>query len=117
MLAPAELPASESTVSVRVFRTHDKLVLPTDEYFLPNKDVPPIVARAAAPGVGFLIEHIPSGKKLVFDLGLRKDLDAYSPMALAGMSLDTDILVTKDTATRLKEGRLALESVNAVIWR
>ncbi|KAG9126837.1 hypothetical protein FRC07_001738, partial [Ceratobasidium sp. 392] len=73
---PAELPSwnipsSDVTVKVSVIDTTTRVKgLPTSLFFVPligGND------KIDCPAYGFLIEHEPSGKKLIFDLGVPKN--------------------------------------------
>ncbi|KAJ6142444.1 hypothetical protein N7471_001897 [Penicillium samsonianum] len=73
----AHLP--ESSTSIEVF------ALPTGKLYLPdrwlfedgNEDIRS--ARQHSPDYSFLIHH-PSGRKVLFDLGMRKDLENHPPI-------------------------------------
>ena len=68
----------------------------------------------------FLIEH-PSGRKLLYDLGLRKDWESLSPRVglqeAVRMGLIADIKVEKNIAWILMNAELGLEEVKGIIWR
>ena len=77
-----------------------------------------------APIWTFLVEHHATGKKLMFDLGTRKDMENIPPAfgklietVLAMPGAEYEMVVEKDVATQLKEGGVALDDVGAVIWR
>jgi hypothetical protein len=66
----------------------------------------------------FLIEHKSSGQRVMFDLGLRKDIENAAPVIAAQVAHESIRLwVEKDAAERLGEAGIALESIDAVIWR
>jgi hypothetical protein len=70
-----------------------------------------------APSFSFLIEHS-SGRRLVWDLGIRKDMQNYAPKIAnyipgRGYTFQQE----KDVLDILEEGGVTGESVEAVIWR
>ena len=79
--------------------------------------VPGLDTFELSPSLAFLIEHS-SGRKLVFDLGIRKDYTNYSASIAAYIpTTNYDIRIEKDVAGTLRDGGIALDSVNAIIWR
>ena len=71
----------------------------------------------SVPSLCFLLEH-PSGRKLVWDLGIRKDYTNYATkiaeyIPTTGYSID----VTKNMSEILEDGGVRLEEIEAVIWR
>lgn len=70
-----------------------------------------------APSLSFLIEHS-SGRRLVWDLGIRKDWQNYAPtIANYIPTRNYTIEVTKNVVDVLEEGGVKGESIEAVIWR
>jgi hypothetical protein len=79
--------------------------------------VPGLEKKRPGPVLTFLLEH-PSGQKLVFDLGIRKDYQNYAPtIANYIPTTNYDIEVQKNVIEILEEGGIASTSINAVIWR
>lgn len=79
--------------------------------------VPGLDTFQEVPSLCFYLEH-PSGRKLVWDLGIRKDYLNYAPMVSGyipstGYSFD----VTKNVADILQDGGVPLNEIEAVIWR
>lgn len=64
----------------------------------------------------FLLENKTKGKRVLFDLGLRKDSEGWSP-AIQELAKAFGLSVDKDVPTQLTEGGVHLDSVDAVIWR
>ncbi|KAH8695732.1 beta-lactamase-like protein [Phaeosphaeriaceae sp. PMI808] len=68
------------------------------------------------PSHSFYIEH-PSGRKLVFDLGIRKDYQNYSKMITEYLpTTQYNIEVSKNVAEILREQGIDLSGIEAVIW-
>ncbi|KAG8741967.1 hypothetical protein FRC10_002233 [Ceratobasidium sp. 414] len=117
---PAELPQwnippSDTTVKVSVIDTTSRIKgLPTSLFFaplIPGNDI------MKAPAYGFLIEHEPSGKKLLFDLGVSKNWKNGPPtVANAIIGNQWQIDVEKDVSEILVEHGVPLKSINTVIW-
>lgn len=79
--------------------------------------VPGLEIFKTSPSLCFLLEH-PSGRKLVFDLGIRKDFDNYSPAIVNYLpSTNYDIQAKKNVADILQEGGVPPKDIEAVIWR
>lgn len=70
-----------------------------------------------SPSLSFLLEH-PSGRKLVWDLGIRKDYDNYAP-SITGYLPTTkyNIEVQHNVADILVQHGVSLEEIEAIIWR
>jgi hypothetical protein len=65
--------------------------------------VPGLETFETSPSLAFLLEH-PSGRKLVWDLGIRKDFHNYSkPIAEYIPTTNYDIQVTKNVVDILEE--------------
>ncbi|KAF5379633.1 hypothetical protein D9757_009207 [Collybiopsis confluens] len=108
------LPTSSTTVSVKVFdiATPDSTA-PARNFLSPvkpgNNELPIAV-------YSFLIEH-PNGRKMLFDLGVRKDSSNYSPVLQRLLSQGKfNVKVDKDITERLKEGGISLDQIDTVIW-
>lgn len=66
----------------------------------------------------FLVENPRTGQKLVFDLGVRKDWENLArPMVEGLLAMGFRLHVEKGVSEILQEGHVALEDINAVIWR
>lgn len=86
------------------------------ERFMAPK-VPGLETFKSLPSLSFLIEH-PSGRKLIWDLGIREDYNNYAP-SIAGYLPTTkyDFQFGSSVANTLKVSNVALENIEAVIWR
>lgn len=70
-----------------------------------------------APSLSFLLEHS-SGRRLVWDLGIRKDWHNYAPVIAKYIpTRNYSIEVEKNVIEILEEGGIKRESIEAVIWR
>lgn len=79
--------------------------------------VPGLEKKRPSPSLSFLLEH-PSGRRLVWDLGIRKDYENYAPkIANYIPTTNYDMDVTKNVADILEEDGVSTGSVEAVIWR
>lgn len=71
----------------------------------------------SVPSLCFLLEH-PSGRKLLWDLGIRKDYTNYAPkiaeyIPTTGYTIDAP----RHLAEILEDGGIPRAEVEAVIWR
>lgn len=79
--------------------------------------VPGLETFKTSPSLSFLLEH-PSGRKLVFDLGIRKDFNNYAPSIAEYIpTTNYDIQVTKNVVDLLEENRIEPADIEAVVWR
>ncbi|KAE8364617.1 beta-lactamase-like protein [Aspergillus caelatus] len=78
--------------------------------------VPGLDTFASNPAFSFLLEHT-SGRKLIFDLGIRKDYQNYAPkIANYIPTTGYNIEVTHNVADILQEHGIPLKEIEAVIW-
>ncbi|KAH8695545.1 beta-lactamase-like protein [Talaromyces proteolyticus] len=78
--------------------------------------VPGVEKKKPGPVLTFLLEH-PSGLRLVFDLGIRKDYENYAPsIANYIPTTNYDIQVTDNVADILEKNGISKKSINGVIW-
>lgn len=69
------------------------------------------------PSLSFLLEH-PSGQKLLFDLGVPKDITVLGPEVADRLKkVGHRIEVEKDVVEVLEENQIQRDEINAVIWR
>ncbi|KAF2100597.1 putative N-acyl homoserine lactonase AttM [Rhizodiscina lignyota] len=107
----AQIPESESCVQICIIDTTTRiegfphsLILDPD---IPGWETPPISVYA------LLIEHA-SGRKLLYDLGLRKDWENLPPR-ISGMLHQLSVTVEKDVPEILKEDGLEPGDIEAII--
>jgi glyoxylase-like metal-dependent hydrolase (beta-lactamase superfamily II) len=74
--------------------------------------VPGKITRA--PSLSFLIEHPSTGKKFVFDLGIRKDSHNYPPVILEWIRTTYSIQVDQDVVESLAKGGTAPTDIDYV---
>jgi hypothetical protein len=112
-LPKMNFPASDSVVKVSIINTTSYLSMPVAAMMEPR------VAdfdRMEIPCFSFLVEHS-SGRKVLFDLGIRKDWQNSTPHMLEFMKkMDAPISVEKDVAQILTENGLPPKDVEAIIW-
>ncbi|KAK1240993.1 hypothetical protein MKX08_000967 [Trichoderma sp. CBMAI-0020] len=115
MSAPSPtLPAGEVPVKVAFICNALLFGLPMSRFSKPN--IRGLKTLQGIPSFSFFIEH-PSGRRLMFDLGPRKDLENLSPtltkrMAKAGW----ETKVTQEVPEVLEQHGIPIESIENVIW-
>ncbi|EIN12610.1 Metallo-hydrolase/oxidoreductase [Punctularia strigosozonata HHB-11173 SS5] len=67
------------------------------------------------PSLSFLLRHSSSGKTVVFDLGIRRDLEAYPPLPYEGIKKHWVPTVQQSVAESLQIGGIEPSDVNYVI--
>jgi hypothetical protein len=111
-------PSSINTVSVKIYNTLRSLEAPSQPFFSPaTGSQSDESARFKATCKSFLVEH-PSGRKLLFDLGVRKDQSTV-PTKWKEL-LDSGLFSVGfglDAAEILVESGFDLKALEAVIWR
>lgn len=79
--------------------------------------VPGMETHPSNPSFSFLLEHS-SGRKIVFDLGIRKDYENYAPKVAEYIpTTKYNIEVTKNVVDILEENGVQGRDIEAVIWR
>ncbi|KAK3311944.1 metallo-beta-lactamase superfamily protein [Apodospora peruviana] len=108
-----QLPAGRETVSVKMMNPTSFGPIQMSRFMGP-----------AAPGhkkpewgcsLSFLLEH-PSGRKLVFDLGIRKDPDNLAPKIVNYLPSTGYTIKSQNVADILANGGVKGEEIEAVIW-
>ena len=115
-LPPLNIPDSKSIVNVHIINSTSRIKGIPYSLIL----TPPYRGLDAidCPAFSFLIEHQSSGRKLLFDLGVRKDWENLPAMMVkrikdAGWSVKID----KGVAEILQEGGVSPNDIEAIIWR
>ncbi|KAJ7660763.1 beta-lactamase-like protein [Mycena polygramma] len=112
--AKPRIPASHATVDVKVFNVANF----SDT--LPGALVQPVLpafGNITIPVYAFLVEHIASKKRFMFDLGIRNDPLNYPPsIADQFRSGVFSVAPFKDITELLEEGGIPLESIETVFW-
>jgi hypothetical protein len=108
MAAQLEVPQSNATVRVHLIDTTTVMTIKSESF------IKPVVKgheTISAPDVAFLIEH-PSGKRVLFDLGCRKDYWNLPDVIKARLGdVIPSLRVDKDVSEILVENEVELESI------
>jgi glyoxylase-like metal-dependent hydrolase (beta-lactamase superfamily II) len=106
------IPASQATVTVRIIDSTSTIDAPFDFVDPPIKGT----ERLHCPAFVFLVEHS-SGRKLLFDLGVRKDFEKLPPPIQAYIQQGAvQVTVEKDVLTILNENGVNAKEIEAIIW-
>jgi len=110
-----ELPAGGNAVTVKLINSVNFGPAVLQQFMGPP--VPGLESIKSSPSFSFLLEH-PSGRRLLFDLGIRKDYNNHAP-GIAGYIANNNftIEVTHNVVDILKEADIEADSIEAVIWR
>lgn len=120
MDAPAQrprvdLPSGEAVIEVKLINPVNFGPAIINRFMAPP--VPGLDTFKTSPSLSFLLEH-PSGRKVVFDLGIRKDYCNYSAKITSYLpTTNYNIEVEKNVAEILEDGGVCLDDVEAVVWR
>lgn len=110
-----QLPAGEVAISVSLINPVNFGPAILNRFMAPP--VPGLETFKSSPSHSFLLEH-PSGRRLVFDLGIRKDYENYAPKIVAYIpTTNYNIEVEKNVVDILEDAGIQLKSIEAVIWR
>jgi len=109
-----ELPAGGNAVTVKLINSVNFGPAVLQQFMGPP--VPGLESIKSSPSFSFLLEH-PSGRRLLFDLGIRKDYNNHAP-GIAGYIANNNftIEVTHNVVDILKEADIEADSIEAVIW-
>jgi hypothetical protein len=109
------IPASSSTVTVRVIDTTGRIYMPVGTMFDPTIKGH---TKLASPSYSFLIEHEGLGSKILFDLGIQKNWQDQAP-DVVNMIKESgwDVHVEKNVADILEENGIQPAVIDAIIWR
>lgn len=109
------IPASDVTMTVKLVNLVNFGPAILQRFMEPK--VPGLDTFKTSPSLCFYLEH-PSGRKLVFDLGIRKDYMNYSPFIAKYLpTTKYDIQVEKNLVDILEEHNIATKEIEAVVWR
>ncbi|KAI1623491.1 beta-lactamase-like protein [Exophiala viscosa] len=109
-----QLPPGNTTLTVKLINPVNFGPAILNRFMAPP--VPGLETFKTSPSLTFFLEH-PSGRKLVFDLGIRKDYGNYSkPITDYLPTTKYDIQVTKNVIDVLQEHGIAGSDIEAVIW-
>ncbi|MCJ1243189.1 hypothetical protein MMC30_000386 [Trapelia coarctata] len=115
-LPPLDLhiPTSNATVQVSIINTTSHITnIPTDHFLLPK-----ILGYdfIDCPAFSFLIQHS-SGRKLLFDLGVRKDWENFAPTLHDKIkNSNWKVTVEKDVREILESERIDPGEISGIIW-
>lgn len=110
-----EIPPGEAIKAVKLINPVNFGPAILERFMAPA--VPGLETFKSSPSLSFLIEH-QSGRKLVFDLGIRKDYDNYSPSIAKYLpTTNYTIEVVGNVADILQDNGISLTEIEAVIWR
>jgi hypothetical protein len=111
-----DIPPFSATVQVKVFNVGNLTVMNGM-----NRIVHPVLPGHEStpfPMYSFFVEHGASKKRLIFDLGLRKDQQNFPPNIASSFASGVfEVEEPKDITELLEEGGIALGSIQTVIWR
>ncbi|TFY58518.1 hypothetical protein EVJ58_g6375, partial [Rhodofomes roseus] len=119
-VSPSSLtfPRSTATVSVKIFNSFTAITVPSAPFIspAPGSTADELSKPLTCPGKSFLIEH-PSGKRVVFDLGVRKDVSTAAK-SWQDRIASKQVVITDgpDVAETLVANGIDLKSIQAVIW-
>ena len=108
------IPPSDATVSVRIINTTVHITnIPFDLFVTPHIHGNDTLS---CPAYSFLVEH-PSSRKLLFDLGVRKDPENLAPVVISRIRKGNWGCATeKDVREILEEDGVDLDDIEGIIW-
>ncbi|KAJ7464092.1 hypothetical protein FB451DRAFT_1042583 [Mycena latifolia] len=110
------IPSSHATVEVKVFNVGNTTLTNTSHAFV----LPTLPGHESihVPMFAFLVEHKLTRKRVMFDLGMRKDPLNFVPSVASYFSSGLFIVnEPKDITELLEDGGIPLTSIDTVIWR
>lgn len=114
---PLNAPASDTTVKISVIDSTLQLIgVPCNIMWTPEING---FDKVRCGTWSFLIEH-PSGRKLLYDLGTRKDWKNLPPAWRLETLLENGVMealeIEKNVADILEEGGMELGEIEGIIW-
>lgn len=111
-----QIPVPQGAATVKVHLINPVNFGPAQIHRFMSPPVPRLETFKTSPSHSFYIEH-PSGRKLVFDLGIRKDHQNYSKSIVDYLpTTNYNIQVSKNVSDILKKNGIDPGSIEAVIW-
>ncbi|EHL02466.1 putative N-acyl homoserine lactonase AttM [Glarea lozoyensis 74030] len=109
-----KIPSSDATVRVRIIDTTSRISgIPIDGFMRPSIKG---FEYLNCPAFSFLIEH-PSSRNLLFDLGVRKDIENFSPRIINRIKEGGwKVTVEKSVRDQLSDNNVKPSSIEAIIW-
>lgn len=114
---PLALPTSSSLVTIQAIDTTAQLYVKTTNFLRPT--IPGHEAYNC-PAMAFLIANQSTGRKVLFDCGVRKDFWNYSPLTYGRFARGVNVLglrVDKGVDEVLVDAGVDLNSLESVLWR
>jgi phage terminase large subunit GpA-like protein len=112
--APSFTIPSGEKIGIRIINTTSLIKIPIVPFM-----GPPMTGytHLNAPAYSFLIEHS-SGRKLLFDLGVKKDWQNMAGPAVEGIKhVGAEVTVEKNVVEILEDNGIKGEEIEAIIWR
>jgi hypothetical protein len=109
-----KIPSSATTVNVRIIDTTTRIVgIPLKGFVQPEIKG---FTHLKCPAFSFLIEH-PSNRKLLFDLGVRKDTENFAPRIRKRISDGGwDVVVKQGVREQLEANGVKGSDIEGVVW-
>ena len=113
---PLNIPDSSSVVNVHIINSTSRIkTIPFSVFVTPPYKG---LDYLDCPAFSFLIEHVSSGRKILFDLGVRKDWENLPPVIVKRIKDGGwKVTVEKGIAEILQEGGVAPKDIEAIVWR
>ncbi|KIX98033.1 uncharacterized protein Z520_06112 [Fonsecaea multimorphosa CBS 102226] len=109
-----DFPPSQTAVRVRLVDTTAVMTVRAQSFVKPVQPGHELLNLTCA---AFLIDHEPSGKRVMFDLGVRKDFWNYAAVLQKRIgSIIPSLRVDRDVPEILAEKGVALDSISSVVW-
>ena len=106
------IPAADETVRVRMVDTTAAMVVNSKSFIEPVQEGH---ERLNLPVAAFLVEHRASGKKVMFDLGVRKDYWALPAMLQKRLGTVIPALrIDRDATEILQDNGIALDQISTL---
>ncbi|KAH8801235.1 hypothetical protein DL96DRAFT_1563993 [Flagelloscypha sp. PMI_526] len=107
------IPVSHSLVNITAFSIVNASALPASLFIQPSLPGRDVYSPSA---YSFLISNEEKNQKVMFDLGIRKDMENFAPVMAAQFAGTGAFTVNQDITEQLHAAGTPLEAINAVIW-
>lgn len=118
-MASIAVPDGQTAVKVTLIDTGARISGPMSLFAEPPLSDDPDRETLSVPAFVFLVEHEPSGRRILFDLGVRAKFDECAPALVAGLRAEGLFVENEgeEVFNFLKDRGVDLNTIEAIVWR
>jgi hypothetical protein len=117
-MASVHVPKGQVPVKATVIDTGARVSAPMGHFAEPQLSDGSDPELLFVPAYVFLVEHERTGRRILFDLGLRKKFDEYAPVLVAGLkAAGFKVDEGEEVFDFLQDRGVDLNTIEAIVWR